>query len=71
MKMKMKMKKDKWKKEKTFCPGFSYEPGQKFLQPKHPNRSHVVDFMSRLVTGPGQPFVPPPMSRVAGRDKRL
>jgi hypothetical protein len=64
----------KMKKGKTFCPGFSYEPEHMVLQPKHPKRSHVVDFMSRLVTEPGQKagsFVPPPMSRVAGRDKRL
>jgi hypothetical protein len=62
------------KKEKTFCPGCYYEPGQKVLKPKHLHRSHVVDFMSQLVTRPGQkgwPFVPPPLSRVAGRDKTL
>jgi hypothetical protein len=67
------MKKDKWKKKnKTFCPGCAYEPGKKVLQPKPLHRSHVMDYMSRLLSGPGQkvePFVLPPLSRLASQDK--
>jgi hypothetical protein len=61
------------KKNKTFCPGWAYEKGQKILQPKHLHRSHVMDYISRLVICPVQkvPLLSRPRCPVASRDKNL
>jgi hypothetical protein len=48
--------------------------GTKGGDPCAPRGGHVVDYMSRLVSGPRQkvgPFVPPPLPRLPSRDKSL
>ena len=48
--------------------------GTKGGDPCAPRGGHVVDYMSRLVRGPGQkarPFVAPPLFRLPSRDKSL